>query len=62
MKKQGTPPLTPEARQFFVEMGRKSGANMTPEQRKERARKASAVGLAVRRRNRDERMKGADPC
>lgn len=32
--------MTPELRKYFSELGKKSANNMTPEQRKERAKKA----------------------
>jgi hypothetical protein len=48
-RKEGPPPMTAEQLAYYTRMGKKGGAkgghqaalNMTPEQRKERARKAA---------------------
>ena len=56
--------LPPEVLQWFREQGRRGGeiggkvaaSNMTPEQRVERAKKASVAGVAARRKKAAKRV------
>lgn len=53
---------TDEQMEYFRTVGRRSAERLTPEELRQRAIKANLASQEAKRRKRDERMKGSDPC